>query len=62
MPEELSNDAELVCLVTMDGFVVFDKQFLEQLLPKSIELAETFSNIAVEFVEGLLLIRTLDNH
>jgi hypothetical protein len=56
MAKELRNNSQLVGLVTMDCFVVFNKAILEKLLPETIELTESFPDVSVEFIERLLLI------
>ena len=62
VPEELSDDAQAVRLVAVDGFVVFDELLLEEVDPHAVQLAQPLADQAVEFVEGALLRGAFDEH
>jgi hypothetical protein len=60
--EELSNYAQSVGFISMDGLVVFDKRLFEELCPKPIQLAEALTDVAVELVVCALLAAALNDH
>lgn len=60
--EEMSNDAETVRLISVNGIVVLGEGVLEEVLPHAVELAQTLSDQAEELVVGALLRAALDNH
>jgi hypothetical protein len=62
MPEELRNDAQAICLISVNGVVVLAEHVLEEILPEPIEFAESFSNQAKELIVSALLTATLDDH
>jgi hypothetical protein len=62
MSEELRNDAQAICFISMDGVVVFAEHVLEKILPEAIEFAESLSNQAEKFVISALLTATFDDH
>jgi hypothetical protein len=62
MSEELSDDAQPVGLVTMDGVVVLGEHVLEQFPPKPVELAEALANQPKELVVSAFLAAALDDH
>jgi hypothetical protein len=62
MAKELSNNAKTVGLEAVNSVVVFDKRGLEKLVPHAIDLAETLTNQAKEFVICSFLRTTFDNH
>ena len=62
VPEEPSDVAQLVRLVSVNGVVILHECLLEALRPYAIKLAESFTYETVECVVRSLLRTTLDNH
>jgi hypothetical protein len=60
--EELSDNAQPVGLVTVDGVVVLCEHVLKQFPPKSVELAEALANQPEELVVSAFLATALDDH
>jgi hypothetical protein len=46
--EELRYNAKSVRLVTVNSLIIFRERFLEQLAPKSVELAKALANITLQ--------------
>lgn len=62
MSEELSDDAQPVGLVTVDGVVVLCEHVLKQLPPKSVEFAEALADESKELVVSAFLATAFDDH
>jgi hypothetical protein len=56
--EELSDDAEAVGFVAVDGLVVFDELALKELAPEAVELAEPRMNVSLDAIESDVAIHT----
>ena len=62
MSKELSDDAQSVSLVTMDGVVVLCKHILKEFPPESVELAEALTNQPKELVVSAFLAAAFNDH
>jgi len=62
MAEQLSDDAETIGLVSVDGLVVLNKLAFEKFAPEAVKLAKSLSNLAIELLESSLLTSTFDDH
>ena len=62
MSKELSNDAQSVGFVPVDGFVLLRKHILEQFSPEPVQFAETFTYKSVELAIRTFLGTTFDDH
>lgn len=62
VPEELSDNAQPVGLVSVDGVVILGEHVLKQLPPKSVKFAEAFADETKELVVSTLLAAALNDH
>lgn len=62
MSKEACNVAKTVCLIAMNGVVVFGEGRLKEIRPQSIDLGKSLTNQAVEFGECAFLGAALDDH
>lgn len=60
--EELGDNAKTIRFQTMDCIVVLDERGFEELIPHAVDLAETLTDHAKEFVICSFLGATFDNH
>lgn len=60
--EETRNVAQPVGFVTMNRVVVVVEALLEETTPHAVQLAQTLSDVPVEFAVRSLLRATLDDH